>query len=245
MGGIVLWKLPEAHFTRALGDALLIAGILTVGVDYFVKRDLTREAAQNIFHHILGFDQPPEIRDRLKVIVHDTKLYRRNFRADIHVASQAEGVLLTVKFSCELINPTNQTLPYTQKVSAEKGERLQHWRLWLTSADKKYDINCKIEVSPEDPEAVDAKADKISIKPHKKDRVDKCGGEYSQLMPKDYFFVLYFGTPTIDVSFDVTHSSDLRISASKPTLRNGNMFEYEGLQMPGDHLYVRWETIKQ
>ncbi len=242
-GGILLWQLPEAHLTRAFGDALLIAGLLTVCVDYFVKRDLAREAAQNIFHHILGFDQPPEIRDRLKAIVHETKIYRRNYRANIHISSHTEGVLISVKYSFDLVNPTNQTLPFTQKVSCERGERLQKCRLWMTSADKKYQVDCTVKVNEDDPDAMQASAEEVSIKPHKKEHTYTFGGEYSQIMPKDFFFVLYFGDPTIGVSLELTHTPDLRINATIPNLRNGDMFEYEGLFMPGDHLYVRWESV--
>ena len=115
----------------------------------------------------------------------------------------------------------------------------------MTSPDKTYQTDCSIEINREDPETVSANAEKVSIKPQTKGHKYKFGGEYSQIMPRDFYFVLYFGIPTIGVSFDLTHSADLRVTASNPTLRNGDMFEYEGLFMPGDHLYVRWERATQ
>jgi hypothetical protein len=56
VGGVLLWRWPNPVVWHGLGEALIIAGVLTFVVDPFLKRRLLKEAAQGIFEHLIGFD---------------------------------------------------------------------------------------------------------------------------------------------------------------------------------------------
>jgi hypothetical protein len=91
VGAALLWWSPEVTFRHGLGEAVLIAGVLSLVVDPFLKRDLQREASLDIFHHMLGFDQQPEIKDRLKDLICKTVLYRRDFDLVFTILQQWQG----------------------------------------------------------------------------------------------------------------------------------------------------------
>jgi hypothetical protein len=89
----------------AFGEALLIAGLLAMLVDPFLKARLLREASRNLFEHIIGFDHEPEIKQRLRDIVFQTKLYRTNSRISFAVAADAENTVsiqLTLEYELSM-----------------------------------------------------------------------------------------------------------------------------------------------
>jgi hypothetical protein len=77
--GLILRFILPWHFWQSLGEATIIAAILILFVDPMIKGRLLREASQGIFHYLLGFDHRPEIKERLKTLVFDTKLFRQGF----------------------------------------------------------------------------------------------------------------------------------------------------------------------
>jgi hypothetical protein len=78
VGVVGHFKLHEYLLLRSLSEALLIAGILTLTVDPFIKRRLLREASKDIFRHMLGFALPDEIKERLNSIVFNTTTHLKN-----------------------------------------------------------------------------------------------------------------------------------------------------------------------
>src|ERR1035437_3253873 len=77
-GCFLLHKWPDLGFQHALGEATLIAGLLTSSVDPFLKWKMQKEVAEDVFRNLLGFDLPQEIRDTLREFLESNRLYRRN-----------------------------------------------------------------------------------------------------------------------------------------------------------------------
>jgi hypothetical protein len=91
LAGIILLGGPHSTLLTPIGEALLIAGLLALIVDPVVKRHLLKEASKGIFHYMVGFDQRPEIRERLKTIVFNTKLYREGYEIKCRIERQVGG----------------------------------------------------------------------------------------------------------------------------------------------------------
>src|SRR5881396_3864670 len=91
IGFVGLRWCPDS-FGLKLSEALLIAGVLTLTVDPFLKRRLFREASKDIFHHLLGFNLPEPIRERLKHIVNSSDLYRKDMTMTCTFYETADGI---------------------------------------------------------------------------------------------------------------------------------------------------------
>jgi hypothetical protein len=104
-GALLLQIFPAGYFRHSLGEAFVIAALLIFLVDPFLKARLLKEAAKDVFHHLLGFDQQPEIKERLRRIVFDTTFFRKNFNIKYILVPQANSMLINVEYDFELINP--------------------------------------------------------------------------------------------------------------------------------------------
>src|ERR1039458_3682496 len=85
VGAYLVHRWPVLGFPHAFGEFLLLAGGLTITVDPYLKRKLQREAAEDIFHHLLGFDLPLEIRETLRDFLLHNRHYRENANIDVTV----------------------------------------------------------------------------------------------------------------------------------------------------------------
>ena len=111
LGALLLWlghgpwlrthyaSLPE--IISALGEALLSAGVLTLLVDPFLKARLLREASRSTFEHMIGFDNEPQLRERIRNIAFETKLYRRDYKLTCKIAPLESGLGIALIFQAE------------------------------------------------------------------------------------------------------------------------------------------------
>ena len=124
IAGIAVIKyVPDNHVVSTAADAMLIAGILALAVDPFMKRDLLTEASRGIFVHLLGFEHHPQVKDKLKQIVFETKLLRSRFNNNITIEPRAEGFFITVDYDTEILNPTNTTVPFEPFIEWDAAHR--------------------------------------------------------------------------------------------------------------------------
>jgi hypothetical protein len=111
------------RFVNEIVIALMIAGILTTTVDPLIKRRARREATRDIFHHMLGFNLPLIIRERLQDTVEKTKFYRRNMTQHIVMTDQGDSVVFDIETEFEMVNPTPHARAFPPLLQFEKGER--------------------------------------------------------------------------------------------------------------------------
>ena len=102
------WVRPYwvTHFVDDLIVALFIAGLLTLTVDPFIKKQARKEAMRDIFHHMLCFSLPDKIRERLQEIAETTKLYRKGMKQHIVMSGDGDFVAFDVKTEFYVVNPT-------------------------------------------------------------------------------------------------------------------------------------------
>lgn len=186
-GAYLLFRYPEGYFRHSLGEALTIASILVLLVDPFLKARLLREVAQDIFHYILGFNQQPEIQERLRRIVSDTKLFRRNFAAKYQLIPESGVMRIDFEYNFELINPTEEAIPFSLKFEAEAAERPEISFLRLVSSQGSLEWNPELKPTADDPCVFQACAGEVKIQPASKGITYRYGGKCSVKYPLSFY----------------------------------------------------------
>jgi hypothetical protein len=225
-----------------IGESLIVAGVVVLLIDPFLKERLLREASKGIFHYLLGFDQQPEIQERLKKLVFDTKLFRRNFVIRIVLTSANDKMLLDMDVSFEVFNPTNEVQKYEHAAQFEIAEKPTMYAMTLLSELKTYNKeNVPFVPKKEDLEVLEAKADDVEIEPLAKKISYKFGSKLSLTYPLEFFHAIHVGAPTIGMRVEVKAPSGFRVTASKASINVGNVWQYNRLFMPEEHVNIRWE----
>jgi hypothetical protein len=226
------------EFVKAVGDALLIAGALTIVVDPFLKRRLVKEASKGIFKHMLGFDHEPEIKDRLESIAFNTKLFRKDLRIVCNITDLADStVRLDINQSWMVCNPTQRSLKYPPGLAFERAERPTDVVLKVMGAE-----SFELRGCPQDP-------NELGVLRTERREAEVPPGEsgllveatFSVTLPDDFYHVFSAGSPLIGASISVNAPAHLKIVTSSGwTEQQGSTWRYQKLFMPGEVITVRW-----
>jgi hypothetical protein len=241
LGGLLLWFIPPGRFLHSLGEAVFIAGLLVLFVDPMLKGRLLREASRGIFHYLLGFDQQPEIRDRLKSLVFDTKIFRRNFYAKCVFAPQNDSMILDLDCSFEVVNPTNEAQRFRHVVQCERVEKPTIHLMTLISEQENYSRTPPLNDKADDPVVLEGDAGEIEIQPSKKGLTYRFGTKFSMVYPKEFFYSLHVGVPTIGITVEVDPPAGFEVTVSPTPICAKNLWKHDRLFMPGEHVDVRWQ----
>jgi hypothetical protein len=195
-GAAFLYWAPRESFRHSLGEAAVIAALLVFLVDPFLKARLLREAARDIFHYLLGFDQQPEIKERLRSILLGTKLFRRNYNLRYKLTAVGDRMRFQVEYDFELINPTDETLSFDQVVQFETSEHPEIEFLSLVSTQESYQEPVRLVPKTNDPLVLEAKKS-VKIQPSSKGITYRFGGRWFTTYPKQSWYAQHFGFPTI------------------------------------------------
>ena len=216
---------------RSISDALLVAGILTLLVDPFIKGRLYKEVSAGTFQYLLGFAQPPEIQDAMRKLAFETKVYARDLRMNCTVAREDErSVRLHTLSSVRIENPTAQNADYEPFLAFEEAERPSVDHITIVSKDetRRFPGNVKPEIGK--PEVLVQRTDRIILGPNESITVEY---RYSVVLPEAFFHIHYFGTRTIGVTLFV----------EAPGFAVGTDLDKKQpqLYMIGDHITIRWK----
>lgn len=240
LAGFLLYRY-KSGLAQALGEALFISGVLAFFVDPILKKRLQKESARGIFHYLLGYDLEPEIRDRLKHLLFQTTLLRRRFRLRCVLVPTDDGMRLEMDCRFEVVNPTNEVRKYLHAVQCEVVERPQACRLNLVSEQGNYERTLPFVPRKSDPEVVEASGEEIEIYPATKGITYVFGSKFTLLYPREFFHMMHFNVPTIGVEIEVIAPDGYKVTASGTSEHAGNVWIYDRLFMPGEHVDFRWE----
>lgn len=241
IGFILYYLFRNEGFAHSLSEFLMLAGILTLSVDPWLKWRFQREASENIFQHLLGFGLPKEVRESLRDFLSDNRYYRTDVVIDAHVApissSQVE-VRLTIRGKVKAIAKT----PYQQHISFEEAENGQILSASITSNlhhEKSYNkSDVTLSVVEEEPMVYGWSGETINLK---KDEEIETWVELKITRPISGWHVINLGTLTINPVIRLTADSGLEVSADKPDRKNGPEFYYDRVFVKGDHIQIRWK----
>ena len=237
----VMYAIPENRFASAGADALLIAGVLALGVDPLLKRDLLTEASRGVFFHILGFDHHPQVKEKLKEIVYGTKLLRTKLHTTINVEPQDDGFLVRVEYESEILNSTNLPVTYEPSIDWDMAHKPQVLWMSFTSSDGKVkwtEKNPALEES--EPGVQKISPHKVTLQPHMKSGTTYRGSGSFTIFTKHGYFILYTGLPTLQTSNRAFVPEDYEVSGTKADVENENYWEWNSIRMPGYHTSIRW-----
>lgn len=240
--GIVIERYIEPHFPSHLIDelsvALIIAGILTIAVDPFVKVRIQREATRDIFHHMLGFKLPEIIRERLQEIVQGTNLYREN--TTIHCLPTEEGdfIRFDVEMEFEIVNPSRRTLDFVPHLQFEKGEQAKLARV-ICFDNQAYGKGATLTTSTDRSTSLEYKGKAVPILGNGRKRFKY---EYSITLPVTLgFWFQNFQYPTIGLSLTIKPLTGIVFDATPATSESQGEWRYDALFMPQQHIDIVWE----
>jgi hypothetical protein len=115
-------KTIRGDLLASLGDAIIIASLLAMTVDQYMKRSLTREIQTDAYKFIVGYGLPAILQDEIKRVVEGSRILRRDYRISYNLSVCNEHgrlfirILLRVHFN--LHNLTGRTYVYQQKTQA-------------------------------------------------------------------------------------------------------------------------------
>jgi hypothetical protein len=225
-----------------LWKAMFIAGIVTVAVDPFLKRRLLREASADIFHHLLGFDLPLEIRETLRDFLFKNRSYRRNVIIDVHAETASDG-MVDVTWTMHSDVVAVAATEYQQHASFEDAEQGRILEASVTSAS-----NPKLNYTEKTPPLTPDKNEpmvsawfgkKIKLK---NGDVLRAYLKFVTRGPLTGFSVTNFAFSTIHPRVRLSSSDDLEIYASQSDERSGNEYIYPKVFVPSDHIQIRWRS---
>jgi hypothetical protein len=228
------WLAPEPR--RPISDALLVAGLLTLLVDPFIKGRLYKEVSAGTFQYLLGFAQPPEIQEAMRKLAFETKGYARDLRMNYTITREDENsVRLRVRSTVRVENPTAQDAEYEPFLAFEEAERPEVEHIvaaFMDGSRRCFPGNLKPEEGK--PEVLTHHTDRMILGPRESITVEY---RYSLILPEAFFHHHYFGTRTIGVT----------VFVDAPGLDQSTDLdrEHRALYMIGDHITVRWKPSAQ
>ncbi|PYT79887.1 MAG: hypothetical protein DMG40_14760 [Acidobacteria bacterium] len=240
----LVWEFPPGYFRYSIGEAAVIAALLMLLVDPFLKARLLKEAARDIFEYLLGFDQQPQLKERLKRLVFDTKLFRKNFNGRYKLVPQADFMQIEMEFDFELVNPTEEAIEFQYKIDFEQAENPRLDSVTLVSSEKNYAWRPTLQTKEDEPWVLQGFADPVEIQPASKGISYRFDGKCAVSYPLSFYYAQHFGYPTIGVTITIEYPETLEVDAAPTPSHEGNVWRYERLFMPGDHISIRWKQTK-
>ncbi len=239
-GVVMIWQFPSNRIASTAGDAVFIAGVLALGVDPLLKRDLLTEASRGIFFHILGFEHDPQVKDKLRDIVYGTKLLRRKLHTKLTIEPTHDGFWITVEYESEIVNSTNNPVSYEPSIDVDMAHKPEVLRMSLTSNDGKVKWTEKnLALREYEPGVKIAKPHRVQLQPGSRGVV-YCGSGIYKIFTKHGYFITYSGLPTLQTSTRVVIPEEYEVSATKADIYNENYWQWDEIQMRGDHTTIRW-----
>jgi hypothetical protein len=230
--------LPEVPLK--LADPLMIAGILALVVDPLLKRQLLREVSQNAFAHLIGFDHEPELKQRLRSMVFDTKLYRKDLYLDCEVRPCDSGATLTIKSRCEVLNQSLEPQSYAPYWEFDETDSPFGCSLSVIVGDTQKE-NLLPKASKRAGHVVLEASKKISIQPRSKNTRYIFESEVSFHVPKNYYHPIYASIPTINTNIELRALDGWQVWIGDSTSRQSQDSLHEAkIFMQGDHIELHW-----
>jgi hypothetical protein len=235
-------KNPLVHI---FAEPSLIAGVLTLTVDPFLKRRLLKEASQDIFHHLIGFALPEAIKDRIKDIVLTTKVYRHDMELTFDFLRDNREMKLDCEYRFDVTNPSSHKVPFSQLLKFEKQEQAKLRSVSCSAGRPGYGKNLQLAPDKKHDEPLVWEGPEIDIPPGKEKTKIWFRAEYSVVRQLSDVLYQHFTQPTVRLTLRIRSKPDnLKLTVSSGGTQYGNEWVYDRVFMPGDEVVLRWESVE-
>jgi hypothetical protein len=250
---LLYFKIPilDETFAHSLGHALVIAAILAITVDVYLKERVLREVSSDVSKYLIGYRLPEEVQDRIRALL-QTRWIRRNctirFRLTELVAKPG-FVKIDLVVSKDLENITTEEEAYQDTYEYEKhlSEKILEMRCDSSDTRATYRIEGEAltKEKRDEPGVMQASGKKVKIPPAHESlgRYYRFSTRYESEYPNNYSDIVSFDQPTIGVIFEAECPIEFRVSAPAADVFTHNRWEYRRLFLPGEHIRFRWERI--
>jgi hypothetical protein len=245
----------DNHFTEAVGHALIVAAILGLTVDFFVKTRMVREISQDTFKYLVGHRLPDEIKDKIQEVV-ETKIVRSNWRFNYHIQPNGDGrIRLVTDLEYSVENISNRPLEYEQAIFLGKYTEPKFIELRCDSSEGEPCYCLNEEYLSEQLETrqysgkewtAEVVGNKMMLKPKKKYPNVKYvfGAKYQQMFPENGGDIFEFGsldipTTTIGVTITASYPNEFEFRASTKEA-NKDRWEFGKVFLPGEFVGFWW-----
>lgn len=249
----VIWTYPHDWPQRDLlvsvAHAFIIAGILSLTVDQFVKERLLRELTKDVSYYLIGYELPNEIRDRIHDIM-GTALVRHDYQQRYRLAADGSQVRAEVELTWEIVNYSSTPRTYVPGLYFDRNERPDIQGLSCHSIDKAAAFTMtgdKLKKRIEyDGDSVKVKAKDIRIQPRSSGIKYRIFMRYA-VTPSVPLDITAMAMPTIGVMVLIQRPEGLRTrieAMTTATVDEGDRWECRQLFMPGEHFTLKWELAE-
>lgn len=222
-GMLFFWPEPwrgGREAATAVAHALIIAGILGMVVDQFVKARFLREVTRDVYHYLIGYDLPIEIKEHIKELMR-TKIVRSRFQVDYRFGRHDDDNLTAqVTLDYDVENYSNQTEPFTPELAVESIDNPTFRSVTLSGPKgaNQYSLaQAELKVFSPEEGSLQVNGKKVKIPPRQQSEPYHVRWTYSILVPNGYSDAWAFVYPTIDVSFtaDVPDGFEFHVSGAE------------------------------
>lgn len=243
--------LPNDDFLRALGHAFIIAAILAITVDHYLKERVLREVSLDVSKYLVGYRLPEEIQNRIRELM-QTKFIRRTFevRCAFEEAQGGKKLKVSISITDEIQNITSETVHYQDMMEFEKHEPFTIHELNCHSDD----ISCSYHLGIEELKKVTTENEthfqilgrKVQIAPVAESvgRTYRFQSRYVQIHPSPFSENINFAHPTIGVSVEITDypKGYSFFVTPKADIVSHHRGEFRRLFLPGEHITISWKN---
>jgi hypothetical protein len=236
----------------ALGEALIVASILGLTVDRYLKGYLIRTASLDVYKYLVGYNLPEEIKERLQSLM-GTVFIRRNWQIAYTltpIESDSDEVIIDVRYRFELENISNTVQTYRQRIQAEK--YLNPIVLEMRCDDPESSFCCSATLGGSlgrdqegVPGLIEASSPEIKIKPSRRNGELRYpfSAHYQLRTPSNHGDTFSFLHPSIGVTITAAYPEGYRISIEpeSDTVITENMWQFRKRAfLQSEHVMVRW-----
>lgn len=252
--GIILLFVPipylDQAFAHSFGDALIIAAILSITVDVYLKERVLKEVSSDVSKYLIGYRLPEAVQDRIRALL-QTRWIRRNCSVRLRlseIAAKPGHVKIEMVVSKDLENITTEEAGFQDTYTYEKHmpEKILEMRCDSPDISAQYQIDGAghAKEKTDEPGVMQALGRVVKIPPvHEAlGRYYRFTTRYEAEYPENYSDILSFDLPTIGVIVEAECPPGYRVSATPADVTTPNRWEYRKLFLPGEHIRFRWES---
>lgn len=254
LGCILFGEVPphvNPEFSHSLADALVIAAMLAVTVDGWVKKRLVGEVTKDVSKFLVGYRLPREVQDRIRTLM-QTAWVRRDFDLRIRLSQvESEEVELDCSVSNRVQNITTEKLDYTDSLIFARFERfsISEMRCVNQHGADVYRIGPdRITPQDEDGGQLRHSGRKVKIPPVAETEGDmRFSVRYRVNHPPSSSEQVTFNQPTIGATIELTDCPDGFIFhlIPAPDHTAHHRWTYNRLFWPGEQITIQWEKQPQ
>jgi hypothetical protein len=239
------WSFAGHELVDRFGEALLIAGFLSMTVDQYVKKKMLQEVSYDVAKYLIGYELPAEAQDRIKELM-GSRIIRENYEVHYLATKVAtpDKLRLEVTISYYVKNITNHDEAYQQHLALEKHDSPVIIELSCQSSDVKAAYSQKgKDVFAVHEGVVEAYGPTIKIRSAKKGFTYRISDMHSVIQPEEYSDLISFLAPTINVKVTANFPPGFTFVAPREDVSDqpaADTWEYNRLFMPTEHIRMRW-----